>query len=324
MPTSTATPAVEVRDLRKVYRDGWFFPKKFEALKGISLSVQRGEIFGLLGPNGAGKTTLLKILLGIIRKSSGSASMLGMPAGSQSVRRQVGYLPEHLRVPAHLTAYTALECYGNLSNVPNSVIRRRRDELLDLVGLGGRTRERVKKFSKGMLQRLGLAQALLHEPQMLILDEPTDGLDPRARAEMRSIIRQLKERGVTIFLNSHLLQEVEMICDRVAILNRGNLLYCGLVSDVGSHLAMPQTGIVVEFLVAGARPQIETVFAGQNANVQATPRDREFEIRVALPDQSAIDQQIDRLRQNQISLLQMQRKQVSLEDAFLALVDKET
>ena len=193
------TSAIEVDSLGKIYRDGLIFGKSFMALNGVSFKVQRGEIFGLLGPNGAGKTTFIKILLGIIRKSSGQASMLGYRAGSRAGRQQVGYLPEQLRIPQHMTGYTALEYYGNLSHVSTRVVRKKRPELLDLVGLGERGSEPVKKYSKGMRQRLGLAQALLHEPKLLVLDEPTDGLDPGARAEMRKVIRRLCDEGVTIF-----------------------------------------------------------------------------------------------------------------------------
>ena len=171
---------IQVHELSKTYRDGWIFGKKFPALNQVSLEVGRGQIFGLLGPNGAGKTTFLKILLGIIGKTSGKASLLNYPAGDRKGRQRVGFLPEQLRIPRHLSGFTALEYYGNLQNVPTSTIREKRDRLLDFVGLAGRGQDRVTKYSKGMLQRLGLAQALLHEPDLLVLDEPTDGLDPGA------------------------------------------------------------------------------------------------------------------------------------------------
>ena len=234
-PTSSG-PAIETHGLSKTYSQGLIFKKRHVALQDVSLTVERGEIFGLLGPNGAGKTTFLKIMLGIIRKTGGKATLLGEPAGSRKGRKLVGYLPEHLRVPAHLTGYQALEFFGNLSNVPTKVVREKRGQLLETVGLVDRAKDNVKQYSKGMLQRLGLAQALLHEPELLVLDEPTDGLDPKARAEMRQIIRELQTRGVTIFLNSHLLQEVEMICQRVAILDKGQLRYCGPVDTIGEHV----------------------------------------------------------------------------------------
>ncbi|MGI9515927.1 MAG: ABC transporter ATP-binding protein, partial [Pirellulaceae bacterium] len=213
MATPQGQSTIEVRELSKTYTSGLIFRKKFPALHRVSFDVGRGEVFGLLGPNGAGKTTFLKILLGIISKSGGDASLLGFAAGNRRGRRNVGFLPEQLRFPRHLTGYTALEYYGNLHNKTSANVRDKRDELLDFVGLAGRGKDRVTKYSKGMLQRLGLAQALLNEPQLLVMDEPTDGLDPGARAEMRTLMQELRNRGVTIFLNSHLLQEVELVCD---------------------------------------------------------------------------------------------------------------
>jgi ABC-type Na+ transport system ATPase subunit NatA len=207
---SETTAAIAIHDLEKIYRHGLFGRKKIPALKGVSLEVPPGEVFGLLGPNGAGKTTLIKVLLGIVRKSSGSATL--RPA--EIARRQVGYLPEHHRIPHHLTGDTALEYYGSLSGMSQSEIRRRRPDLLKRVGLATWGKTPVKKYSKGMLQRLGLAQAMIHDPQLLILDEPTDGVDPVGRAEIRDVLSELRRQGKTVFLNSHLLQEVELVCDR--------------------------------------------------------------------------------------------------------------
>src|SRR5262245_40748766 len=227
-------PAIETRDLRKTYVEGLLRRKRQEALKGVSLRVERGEIFGLLGGNGAGKTTFIKTLLGIIRRTAGEARLLGFPAGDRRGRKLVGYLPENLRVPRHLTGLTALELYGHLSNVPTSVIRRRRIGLLERVGLAERAKDPVRTYSKGMLQRLGLAQAMLHDPELFILDEPTDGLDPLARSQVRGYLTELKQQGKTIFLNSHILQEVELVCDRVAILDKGVLRRVANVAEITS------------------------------------------------------------------------------------------
>ncbi len=216
-----AEPAVWVRDLEKTYRDGWFSRDDVRALAGVSFRVARGEIFGLLGPNGAGKTTLIKILLGIVQRTGGEASLLGGAAGDRRSRRRVGYLPENNRVPRHHTGFTALEYFGGLSGLSPREVRRRRGDLLKLVGLENWGDVGVRKYSKGMQQRLGLAQALLHDPELLILDEPTDGVDPVGRSEMRSLLVELKQAGKTIFLNSHHLQEIELVCDRVVILQRG-------------------------------------------------------------------------------------------------------
>ncbi len=317
----TSAPAITATHLTKVYRDGWFVRKRVTALSDVSLEVPRGEIFGLLGPNGAGKTTLLKILLGIIRKTSGGATLLGMSAGSRRARAEVGFLPEHLRIPAHLTAWTALETYGHLHNLPTRVIHQRRPELIELVGLSERKRDRVKQYSKGMLQRLGLAQALLHRPQLLILDEPTDGLDPRARAEMRTVIRRLQEQGVTIFLNSHLLQEVELICDRVAILNRGQLRFCGRVEEITARLDQRQLQLAVEWRLSGDAAVLANMFPA------APPTETglvEMRVSESFPHQAALDMRLDALRAAGISVVELIRQRASLEDAFLALIDAGT
>ena len=311
-------PAIAASELSKTYRSGLFGGQRFEALKGVTFTVDQGEVFGLLGPNGAGKTTFIKILLGIVKKSGGSATMLGHRAGSRSARQSVGYLPEHLRMAPHLTANTALEYFGNLSGVSVTVVRQRRADLLRRVGLEGRERESIRRFSKGMLQRLGLAQALLHDPKLLILDEPTDGLDPGARAQMRAIIRDLADRGVTIFLNSHLLQEVELICRRVAILNQGSLVYSGSVEDIGQQLS-GQTAGRLAMTLAGDRDALQRAFEGSQFDVVRTD-DEKVEVTVSAKSQSDIDELIDRLRAERISIVAMQPPRLTLEDAFLKLV----
>ena len=318
------SPAIQVESLSKTYSEGLVFRKRFKALSEVSFEVKRGEIYGLLGPNGAGKTTFLKIMLGIISKTGGRASMMGYPAGSRAGRRMVGYLPEHLRIPPHMTAYTALECYGNLSNVPNRVVRQKRDELLELVGLADRAKDRCRQYSKGMLQRLGLAQTLLNEPRLVVLDEPTDGLDPGARAEMRDIIHKLAEKGVTIFLNSHLLHEVEMICKRVAILDRGHLRYSGAVDEIGSFVeglaGQAASAASVDVTVRGDSNAVNQSFQGRTFEILNQTGDHEFSVRVQSADQSATDQLMDALRKNDVSVVELVRNQVSLEDAFLEIV----
>ena len=319
---SAKGPAIEATDLKKTYSSGILFGTKFEALKGVSFEVRRGEVFGLLGPNGAGKTTFVKILLGIIKKTSGSAKLMGHVAGSIAGRAQVGYLPEHLRISSHLTALTALELYGSLSNVPTETIRSKQDELLKLVGLEGREKESVKNFSKGMLQRLGLAQALLHDPKLLMLDEPTDGLDPRARAEMRAIIARLRESGVTIFLNSHLLQEVELICNSVAILDRGVLRFCGDVSNIGDAVAGAGDAIVADIELAGDLSKLSTIAAGIPFEVTRQPTDNSLKARFEFTSQEQIDQFIDRIRSHGISIVGLSPQKLNLEDVFLKLIQE--
>jgi ABC-2 type transport system ATP-binding protein len=195
--------------------------------------------------------------------------------------------------------------------------------LLSLVGLAGREKDRCGKYSKGMLQRLGLAQALLHDPKLLVLDEPTDGLDPQARAEMRQIIRRLKDDGVTIFLNSHILQEVEMICDRVAILNRGHLRYCGAVDEIGQFVkdkaGVAETGLVVDVEVAGTPDEINAGFTGFRFEI-VSRNNGQFAVRVNAATQTEVDQLLDSLRQNNVSIHAMSRQHVTLEDAFIKII----
>src|SRR5258708_5211782 len=206
-----AVSVIETRELRKNYG-------KIEALKGVTLRVEKGQIYGLLGQNGAGKTTLIKVLLGIVRKTDGEAGLLGHVAGDPSARKRVGYLPEDHQFPGYHTGFSLMDFYGALYGVPKGERRKKIPETLELVGIAGRMNSKIRTYSKGMKQRLGIAQALLHDPDLIMLDEPTDGVDPLGRREIRELMGRLKERGHTIFLNSHLLGEGELICDRVAIL----------------------------------------------------------------------------------------------------------
>jgi ABC-2 type transport system ATP-binding protein len=313
--------AIQAQSLEKIYRDGLVRSRRFHALKGIDLEVPKGEIFGLLGPNGAGKTTFIKILLGIIRKSSGQAMVLDSPAGSREARRQIGYLPEQMRIPRHLTGETALEYYGSLSGLTPAEIRRRAPELFETVGLAGRSKDLTRKYSKGMVQRLGLAQALLHSPPLLVLDEPTDGLDPRARAEMRQVLERLQNQGVTIFLNSHILQEVELVCDRVAILHLGELRYSGSVEDIGARLRAQdgeQEAFQVDLKLQGPAEKLTEIFAAsQDVQLELG---NESQVSLKVQTQGQLDELVDRIRSENISLIQLQRHRVSLEDAFLSIV----
>src|SRR5262249_16203362 len=224
------------------------------ALKGVSLRVERGEIFGLLGQNGAGKTTLVKILLGLTRPTAGDATLLDQPAGTPPVRRRAGYLPEDHRFPDYHTAYSLLDFYADLLEVPRAGRRERIEQYLDKVGLKPRMHYKVRTYSKGMRQRLGVAQALFHDPEVLFLDEPTDGVDPVGRREIRDMMLALKADGHTVFLNSHLLGEVEQVCDRVAILRRGEVVREGDVAGLTR-----QRGLFVVGLAAGQSLPVEEV-----------------------------------------------------------------
>jgi ABC-2 type transport system ATP-binding protein len=186
--------------------------------------VRRGEIFGFLGPNGAGKSTSIKMLLGLVKPSGGEAFVLGAPAGGVEVRRKIGFLPEDFRFYQWLTAAELLELHGRLSGVPADALRDRVPALVDLVGLAPHRDKRLQEFSKGMLQRIGLAQALIHEPELVFLDEPTSGLDPMGRRLVRDIIRAQRDRGATVFLNSHILSEIEITCDEVVFIRDGEVV----------------------------------------------------------------------------------------------------
>ncbi len=308
--------AIEVRDLRKTYGSRWR-GRQIHALRGVTLQVPRGEIFGLLGPNGAGKTTLIKVLLGIISRSAGEARLLDFPAGDLRGRRRVGYLPEHHRIPRHHTAYSALTYYGGLSGLSPSEVRTRREALLETVGLRGWGDVPVPQFSKGMQQRLGLAQAMLHEPELLILDEPTDGVDPVGRSEMRALLQRLKEQGKTMFLNSHLLQEVELVCDRVAILDRGELLQVGEVDALTIEAVND-----VQFTFAGTDAQLTAAFGNAPAHPVAVQENGQFLITLVDPAQADVDRLIDQARQGGLSVLGVERRHQTLEQAFLKIIQR--
>ncbi len=223
--------AIEAVGLQKIYRSR-FRGREIQAVSDITLRVPVGVKFGLLGPNGAGKTTFVKMLLSAVNPTSGSAALFGRDARDPEARRPVGYLPENHRFPTYLTGYGMLDFYGALSGMRQEERKRRIPEMLELVGLKDWGDVRIKKYSKGMLQRLGLAQALIHRPRLLILDEPTDGVDPVGRRHIRDILNDLTGSGTTVFINSHLLAEVELFCDYVAILHKGTLVLEGKISSL--------------------------------------------------------------------------------------------
>jgi ABC-2 type transport system ATP-binding protein len=218
-------PAIETRALRKVYG-------RTVALEALDLRVEPGEVFGFLGPNGAGKTTAVKLLLGLAKPSAGSGTVLGRPLGDRDARRRIGYLPELFRYQPWLTAHEVLALHASLAGLPPAAREAEIRRVLGVVGLGTRVHDRVGGFSKGMQQRLGLAAALLGDPALVVLDEPTSALDPVGRGDVRAIIREARERGSAVLLNSHLLGEVERLCDRVAIVHRGRVVAAGGLGDL--------------------------------------------------------------------------------------------
>jgi ABC-2 type transport system ATP-binding protein len=301
--------AIHVDHLTKRYSAG-FRRTPVQALSDISLDVERNEIFGLLGPNGAGKTTLIKILLGSLLPTSGAASINGFGGMDWQSRLSAGYLPENHRFPPYLTGRQMLFCFGGMAGLSPAIIREKADALFDLVGLSQWQNTKIRKYSKGMMQRLGLAQALLNDPQLIFLDEPTDGVDPVGRHEIRTILLNLKKQGKTIFLNSHLLAEVEAVCDRVAILNKGKLVKIGPVSGLldvkpAYRIETVETPQAACEAVAAAYP---------TAKIEGTV----ITLTLEIPRQ--INDVIDLLRCRGVDLVSVAPVKISLEESFLELI----
>jgi ABC-2 type transport system ATP-binding protein len=289
------------------------------ALDGLDLKVPLGSVFGLLGPNGAGKTTLVKMALGIAHPTGGAVSILGRPGGDVAVRSRVGYLPENHRYPAHLTGAQVLDFFGRLSGLREPERSVRVEGLLRRVRMEEWRATPVRKYSKGMMQRLGLAQAILNDPDLLILDEPTDGVDPVGRREIRDLLLEQKARGATIFLNSHLLSEVERLCDRVAILKSGKLVREGGVDELTRpksaweiDLRGPGTAAVAAIIAAtpGLRP-LPPAAGGAPAGAAAL----EFE---GAPEE--MNRAIDALRAGGVSIDGVRPRRESLEEVFVKIV----
>lgn len=217
---------IDIAETRKRYRGG------VEALQGVSLQVPGGGIFGLLGPNGAGKSTLVKILMSIVRPTHCKGTMLGLPVGDKSTLARVGYLPEHARFPEYLKGGEVIRYVAGLAGVSRTAAKQRSQELLEMVGMQEWGGHRMGTYSKGMKQRIGLAQALVNDPEIVFLDEPTDGVDPKGRLEMRNLLQKMRDDGRTVFINSHLLGELEMICDSVAIMDKGQIVRNGTIAEL--------------------------------------------------------------------------------------------
>ena len=297
-------PVIETRELRKEYG-------RIQALKEVTLKVEKGQIYGLLGQNGAGKTTLIKILLGIVKITGGEAELLGSPAGTTSVRQQVGYLPEDHQFPGYHTGYSLMDFYAQLYGVSRDDRRKKIPETLEEVGIAGRMHSKIKTYSKGMKQRLGIAQALLHDPELIFLDEPTDGVDPLGRREIRELMSRLKERGHTIFLNSHLLGEVELICDRVAILQKGELVREGTIADLTK-----QKGLFEFKLLAGQNfPDNEVRALGYDVSFVGDIWE------VSLKEGQSVDPILGLINAKGLNLRHLVEKKYSLEEVFVSMVD---
>ena len=229
-------PAIEILGLEKTYRVGFWLNRPRRALHPLTLTVEDGEIFGFLGPNGAGKTTTLKLLMGLVSPTAGSARILGQEWTDPSVKAQIGFLPEQPYFYDYLTAHELLEYYGQLSGVPAKQRKQRVEQVLHQVGLRDVQGVQLRKFSKGMLQRVGIGQAILHDPKLVFFDEPMSGLDPMGRREVRDLMEQLKHEGKTVFFSTHILSDAEALCDRVAIIHKGELRGVGAVEDLTSSV----------------------------------------------------------------------------------------
>ncbi len=313
-------PALSVSSLSKTYRTGLLRRSTVQALDGISLAVEEGAIFGLLGPNGAGKTTLVKILLGLVRPSGGTARLFGRPAGTPAARHRIGFVPENHRFPGFFTATQTLHAYGRLADVPRTERNDRIPQLLDRLALDGRGDTKVKTFSKGMLQRLGLAQALLNEPDLLFLDEPTGGVDPVGRRAIRDIVLELRDEGKTIFLNSHLLSEVEKVCTQIAILRNGTLVRRGSVEEltaVDRVYDLVATPVPDSLLNTSELP----LTPGPDGSSAASGLDQ---YRVHADDRTTLNAVVDRLRSADVEIESITPLRQSLEDYFIDVVDSPT
>lgn len=296
---------VDLIDVRKTYG------RSIHALRGVNIQVGRGEIFGLLGPNGAGKSTLVKIMMTVVRPTHALGTILGRPIGHHGKLARMGYLPENHRFPGYLTGTQVLHHYAALAHVPRSVRRKNAARLLDRLGMTKWADTRVAKYSKGMLQRLGIVQSLMNDPELVVLDEPTDGLDPMGRRDVRELLLELKQSGTTVFLNSHLLSELEMVCDRVSILIDGLVARQGRLADL--------TDQTVEYRIAysGDDAAVRSKLVALGASVD------QGQAILAGCDADKVNQAIDLIRGAGLMIDSVIPKRVSLEDILAeALADQ--
>lgn len=300
--------AIRIEGLTKQFRSGWPGRPPATVLDGLSLSVQQGEIYGFLGPNGSGKTTTIKVLIGLIRATSGTVELLGKQAGDVPTRRRVGFLPEAPYFYDYLTAEEFLAFYGHLAGLERRILNQRVSHLLEVVGLTEARTRQLRKFSKGMLQRVGLAQALIHDPELVILDEPMSGLDPIGRKQVRDLILGLREQGKTVFFSTHIIPDVEMICDRVGVIVRGKLLATGRVDELVSHGHTHSVEIVCQGIAVNGIPAIQATAS------RVLQRGQQALIVLSSPDQ--LDQMVSVIRQHGGMLVSITPQKRSLEELF--------
>ncbi|HEY3269540.1 MAG TPA: ABC transporter ATP-binding protein [Armatimonadota bacterium] len=300
--------AIQIRNLTKEYHNV-VGGGNFTAVDGLNLTVETGQIFGFLGPNGAGKTTTIKMLLGLIFPTSGEASLLGKPIGDIQAKNEIAYLPESPYFYDYMTGPELLDFYGRLFGLSEKVRRERIEELIDTVGLAHATGRTLRQYSKGMLQRIGIAQALINDPKLLFFDEPTSGLDPVAHIDIRNLILRLKDQGKTLFLSSHQLSDVEMVCDRVAIIHKGVLRTTGHVSDLlaGSQMCIVATGLPAD-AVAKLRALADKM------------DDEDGQVTIWESDVNQVDEIVDAIRAAKGRLVSLTPERRSLEDIFIETV----
>jgi ABC-2 type transport system ATP-binding protein len=331
--------AIDLRDVAKT------FQRRVQALRGIQMQVRPGEIFGLLGPNGAGKSTLVKIMMTVVRPTRAAGTILGRPIGHKPTLARVGYLPEHHRFPPYLTGRQALEFFAALAKVDRRTRKRRAGELLEMVGLDKWAKVKVGTYSKGMQQRIALAQALVNDPDLVVLDEPTDGLDPVGRRDVREMLTRLRDQGKTIFLNSHLLSELECVCDRVAILLSGKVVRQGTLDELtagSKHFEIQLHGeanremreamraslpcqLAVSAIIGSAAPAGPSAGMPKETGTLPTGESIELEgstLRIATGDPLRIQPIIDAMRGRGLVIHTIREQRQSLEDFFIQTVSE--
>ncbi len=298
-------PAIEILGLEKTYMVGFWRKRPKLALKPLRLSVEEGEVLGFLGPNGAGKTTTLKMLMGLVFPTAGEAKILGMDVNDPEVKAKIGFLPEQPYFYDYLTARELLSYYGRLSGVPAKEIVKRAEAMLARVGLQDSADVQLRKFSKGMLQRVGIAQAILHDPQVVFLDEPMSGLDPMGRREVRDLMGELKKEGKTVFFSTHILSDAEALCDRVAVIHQGELRGVGAVAE----------------LTSSVHGKVELVWQGKSvpASIKTLNGDCQINgdtVRAVIPEENQ-DLAIDALRRDKLRLISVIPVRATLEEYFV-------
>jgi ABC-2 type transport system ATP-binding protein len=298
--------AIETEGLRKVFGD-------HTAVEGLTLQVPQGEVFGFLGPNGAGKTTSIKMLLGLVAPTSGKASLLGAPIGDRATLARVGFLPEHFRFQDWLTAGEFLGLHGELLGMNAQALTRRRDELLEQVGLAPFRNKQLRTFSKGMLQRIGLAQALLNHPALVFLDEPTSGLDPVGRRLVRDVIHELRNEGTAVFLNSHLLSEIEVTCDRVAFIRHGEVVRVLSLASLNGH----QAGVTIR--ASGLTPAMVSEMARWGRDIESDSE----QLSLTVHNEDSIPEINRYLVTQGANVYAISPTRISLEDIFIETVGKD-